>query len=103
MLIDRMVRGDAAFQMKVASVRDGVAECVSIDGDGRVHVHHISASHLRLISDVLDTGRAWWPELNHVDEVAIIEEELRHKAAEKERKRKAKKSKPSKKLKRKAA
>lgn len=102
MLIGEIVRGDAGFQMKVASVNDGVAECVSIDADGHIRIHHIDAKHLRRIVEVL-ACRGWWPDVNHVDEVAIIEEERRAKAAEKERKRKSKKAKPSKKLKRKSA
>lgn len=74
MVAGDMVLGEGATPMRLVRIADGVAECIVVDLDGRIRRRFHEAKHLRPVREMMQP-RTCWTDTNHVDVVAIEQEE----------------------------
>lgn len=100
-MIGRMVRAGGSQPMKVADISDGIARCILVDSEGRIHrrFHHVDQLSPLWLSL---QPKSLWPEITQIDVIAIEHEEEVAAAQRKAQRRAGKKAKRSNKIKRRA-
>lgn len=96
--VGQMVRVGGSAAMKVIDISGGIAECIWIDGNGRIRrrYHHVG----ELTPFWMSLGpKSLWPETTHADLIAIEKEERAASNARKATRRAAKRARRSNKVK----
>lgn len=86
-----MVRSNFGAPMKLVQIEDGIGECLLIDGEGVVRRRFVSVTSLNTVRESL-RPKSLWPEISHVDLLAIEEEERIARNAKRAERSKTKKS-----------
>lgn len=102
MRVGEMVKADGVGPLKITDIDNGIAELLIINDFGQIQFVYAEVKALRTMREVFN-ARSRWPEMRHLDEIELAEEERRARNEKRAKAKKAKKPKESKKLKRKAA